>query len=258
MGIYFSQVDCEEMDGTRIENWGEDGLTASVDVLVDYLDRTDLVADVLGNRWVYPYRIQSRSTAATAAVRPFPGKVTRNGQGIKYEKAVVTLNYTPPEQGDDSETVDLISESIEPNAEFLTLDHKEFRWTDPTNGDELKEAEAPGRLLRSFDYVLTKYEQNSMPTEILMFPGSVNDAAVFAPLLGITFPQETLLYNPPTSSRKIDTDGFGKYTIVYRLSFKVEGWNKFWRTKTQTYEQIFVKDGGLYRNFPLKSFSEII
>ena len=249
MSLY-SSITCYEEHGTATETRTLEDWTASVVVRCDWANRHSLVADVLGNRREWPHAANG-PVAQTATINPAPTRYGVTGQCINYIDALVTINY-------GTEKKDLISESLEPTAEFITLDYKRFRWG-AANGTPLIEGEAPGKLVRGLSLVRTMYEVPApLPISLIELPGSVNDANYTSTLLGLTFPTETLLYQPPNLSRTITTAGTDGFTLTLKFMYKKEGWNKFWRHETQQYERIFMVDGGQYDNYPLDDFSDFL
>lgn len=256
MGIY-STVDCAEENAQVTENADiENGWAASVTLRCAWTDRHALVADILGTGRTYPNTaFLNPPQAASAAIKPPDGDCgTTTGQSINYAYALVTINYSNNVQGGE----DLVSESLEPTVEFMTEDHRRFRWG-AANGDPLLENEAPGRQFHSLNLVRTLYNVTSMPSAVRSAMGGVNNATYSSALLGLSWAAETLLYHPPNLSRVIKTDGTDGWTLTMKFQDKPEGWNKYWRAKTQSYESIFLADGGgQYKSYPPKSFASLL
>lgn len=243
-----------EVNGQPVENWGEDEFTATRQLRCAWSDRLQLMADLIGGRDVYPYFDSgSRLTARTGGAVPFGRQVGESGVTASYETALVTINYSTKGNDKEGNQGDLYSETLEPNVEFLTLGHEDFRWGS-ADGEALKENEAPGRLIRSLDYLLTIYQVYAIPSAVLDLIGCVNYTSWLADLLGLTFPAGTLLYNPPQITRKITFEEIEPWTLSFRFSYRPDGWNKFWRQKTQQFESIYHKDEGLYYNYPEGEF----
>lgn len=240
-------------DGFPKENCGPDGMKAVSEHQGPWHQRWDFINWVLGyGGMIYPWRERSRARAVSTSAYGI-GASGCDSQGfMAYKEVVITVNWEPPSD-ENPETEDLINESIEPTTEFLTLDHEDFRWGSST-GDKLQEAEAPGKLVRGLDYVVTQYQVRRLPSAILSLTGCCNSMPFRTWTLGWSFGAETLLYQPPTLSRKITTDGADAWQVTHRLSYRSTGWNRFWRSKTQSWESIYHKDGGLYKNFPLGNF----
>ena len=236
----------EELTGSPVEKWdAEAGFTATRVLQCDY-DYRLLLAGLLisppGELYenaAIPVRARS-----VESIVPLEGKISAGdvaGRVAHYEKAILTVRYDA--QGPSGQN-DLFSESIDPTAEFLTIDPKDYKWPD---GVAVSDEEAPGKLFRGLDYVLTLYNVIYIPSAVFSLCGKVNDAAVTASTLNRTFPAETLLYNPPTATRKViydaETGKFeGAWQLVIRLSYNPNTWNKVWRAKTQKWERM-QKDG---------------
>lgn len=249
-----------ELDGSPTEDWDASGgqFKASRRLKCAWADRHTLMAQLLAFPGVlYEHQPETLATARSAACVPFGGQNGAGTMGI-YADAVITVNYASPRPG-DPEVVgedDVRSESLEPNAEFLTLDYRKFKWTD---GDLLAENEAPGKLLLSCDYVVTRYAVENIPATVVSLVGHVNLGPVFASLLGISFSAQTLLYNPPVLSRTTKRNAAGIITsawnVVQKFSARPQSWNSFWRAKTQTYEFLKKLDGTDYDNYPMADFN---
>ena len=246
----FSTVD----ESMTLDRW-----EASVTLRLPWADRHLAAADVLSNRREWPHggpTFGVKPRANSVSWVPDETRYAAAGQIIFYEDALFTINYSSAEE------TDLVAESLEPSAEFITLDHREFRWSSD-DGEPLLEAEAPGRLQRGLTIVRTLYHLTSIPTVVATGIGKVNHATYTSGILGLIFQPETLLYTPPTISRTITTGGTKGWNLTVRFMYKPEGWNKFWRAKTNAFAEIYNKKttagpGGRYRNYPLGNFSSIL
>lgn len=253
MAIYSPAVTCYEEYNTVRESWNLDSVTAEVTLRCAWANRHLLIADLIGNQRSWPHGgFASPPKASSASLVAWDTAYTSVGQSITYVDALVKVRYTH-----DAE--DLISESIEPTADFITLDWKRFRWG-AANGDALTEAEAPGKLRRGLSLVRTLYKvAPPLSTKLLTEIGKCNDAQYVSALLGLTFDEETLLFCPPHLTRTIRTDGSDGFNLTMKFMYKPEGWNKFWRAKNQAYEEIFnVAGGPAYKNHPLGDFSDFL
>lgn len=259
--MYYSLiVPCCEEHGTQQEQYGEESMTASVTLRCAYADRHLLVAEIVGGRMRWPhFTLGQVPRARTASIKPFPSIGVSDFDAIVYEHALVTVQYITKsnEEEEDEDGEDVYSESFEPTAEFVTQDFKNFRWTNAT-GDALTDAEAPGKLRRGLNIVRTEFNKASIHEDVFERIGMVNASAVTSAALGRTFPAETLLYTPPRTDRTMRTDGTKGWNLTKSFMFKKEGWNKYWRAKTQSYERIWnVKDAALDYSYPLGSFTNI-
>lgn len=257
----FSPVECYEERGTVSEDASIEGHTASVTLRTPFAKRYDLVTDLLlyGRPWPYAPVPAYAPFAQTCAIKPALGKQTQAGQGSLYQDALVTVNYGQKAHEVDNAGQKIYSEEIEPTVEFQTLDHKQFRWG-TAGGDMLLPAEAPGRLIRGFNYVKTFFAVRNPPAvPLLALMGHVNNAQIASELLPFVFEPETLLYAPPHMSRSFSIGGNVAWTVKVKFTFKAEGWNKFWRAESGAYEDLIVyKTDTVYKNYPLGNFGPLI
>jgi hypothetical protein len=248
-------VSYEEMQDSPQEGWDQEGgFTATRTLMCEYDDRHTLAAELMGT--LYEQRPAFLARAYNIGIKPFGAKMTAPpGNSVAlYEKALLVVQHKFMDQDPE----DMVSESIEPNAEFMTLDHQNFRWTN-ANGALLEEAEAPGRLVKSLDYIYTRHQVPILPPNLLDFVGKVNDRAIAALVLNQTFAAETLLFTPPTPSRKITTEQVEAWTVPMRFSYQPAGWNKFWRNATQSYEEIWsVEANAVHKNHETANFAGIM
>ena len=252
MAVY-STVACAEEHDAQSENWNLDSASARVTLRCAWDDRHDLVQDILGNQRVWPHDGSGLLYPTSATVEPWPSIYSSSGQECTYLDALVTVSY-------GTEVEDLISESLEPTTEFMKLDYRRFRWG-AVNGDPLLKNEAPGKLYKGLNLIRTIYDVASpLPTTLLTLPGAVNDADYVSSLLGLTFPEETLLFTPPKMDRSITTAGAEGWTLQLKFVYKAAGWNKFWREKTEDWEDMYLINGGgaAYKNYPLEDFSDFL
>jgi hypothetical protein len=244
--------------GSPTETRTNNGIEATRILRCDWSDRYDLEAEILAaGGEQYPFRSATGLRARSIAIRPANGEIldaSGDPTMASYQQALLTVAYRTPTTGDAEEVGDaLISESLEPWTEFYTLDWSKFRWG-ATDGPPIKENEAPGRLVRGVDYIFTRHESATIPAAAFSLIGKVNVASVTATLLGVTFGAQTLLYKPPTLQRSITTDGAEAWKIIYRFSYRPEGWNRFWRPETATFVQLYTASGA-YDNYLTGDFT---
>lgn len=241
------------------ENFDSQGLgQASVVLRVPWDLRHQVSADVLTARYLYPGGGFFGKASSVGIVPEADSAYVVTSGAIVYNFAEVTINYTT-EQSDreENEDGDIFSESLEPHTEFMTLDPEKFRWEDAF-GEKLTQNEAPGRQMRSFTLVRTLYNLTAVSTAILDLPGSANDDDYTSAILGLTFPQDTLLFGDPSIQRTFKSDGSRTMTLVLKFLYKKNGWNKFWRASSGTYEEIHQLHAGRYFNFPQADFSDFL
>lgn len=249
MADFSSAVACSEIHGSRTENGDSNGFKASVKLQCAWADRFTLIDDLISNERTWPGF--SAAKAKQTAITPVPGAYTAAGQECVYTDALVTVNYSTR---DDEE---LISESIEPTAEFRRLDHRMFRWGS-ADGELLSEEEAPGMIVRGMNLLRTMHNVAAVPASILTLPGSCNSAAYTSSLLGLTFAAQTLLFGVNPITRTIKLSGSTGFNVSVKFSFKAAGWNKYWREETKSYENIYEYGGSVYNAFPTASFSDYL
>lgn len=246
----------EEHDSQR-ENWGIDGRNCSATLRCDWSDRHFVAEDLLVNNRAWPYGSWANPPRAmSVAIRPDGASAQSNSQGLIYQHALLDVDYGFLAEEDGG---DLVSESIEPTAEFIKLNHRDFRWNGPT-GEPLTAAQAPGVVKRGMNLVRTYYNLQTVPTSLLTLAGTVNHAAYTSNLLGLTFAKETLLFGEPSLNRTISFDGTEGFTLSLKFAFNPGTWNKFYRTRTSSYAEIYIRGGSSspYKPYQLADFSDFL
>lgn len=254
MTQWSSTIQSFEVSGSQQETYNDDlGLmTASVQLQCAYTDRHALVADICGNRRAWPKGAAGIvPKAATASITPIetPGGSALGDELITYGRALVTINYT-------TKIVELASESIEPYSEFLTLPHYQFRMGSG-GGRQLDEQEAPGRQMRGISFVRTDLDVSSpLSSSLIDLVGYVNSDSITWSLLGLTSPPDTLLYQPPQISYKIDSTNVIKYTVVKRFTYNPNKFNWYYDSRTAAWQQIYVQGASSpFLSYPSATFS---
>jgi hypothetical protein len=223
--VYSPNVACWEVHGEVQERRSLEDWTASVQLMCAWNDRHLLAADIVGFARDWPHGTGIiKPQATSAAIEPFESAGSRDDQAMAYEHALVTVNYTI----DDRSPADLASESIEPSVEYITVDHRRFRWGSAT-GPPILEQEAPGKPIYSIALVRTIYNLPSIPASILTLPGTCNQSSYSSDILGLTFPAESLAFMSPSMQRTITIDGDKGWTLTLKWAFREGGWNQFWR-----------------------------
>jgi len=244
-----------EGHGSPREEIGSNGFTAVRDLICAWSLRHDLAANLLrGQGVLYEPQPLIPVRAIRVGIQPVPAEQRGVGSVALYEKAQLTVEYGRPEKN----TGLLISESLEPAVEYLTLDFEDFRWAaDATK--TLQENEAPGKATYSAYYVITRYEVAVIPYAVLDLMDTVNQYSVVAPTLGLTFDSETLLYSPPVMSRNVTVDDIEAWNLTFRFAYKKAGWNTFFRQETGGYVRMYHKDDLVnpHLNHQLADFSPL-
>lgn len=249
-----------EEHGYPIEEWLPDGLHATRKLRCAWGDRYTIRDAFMDQEYTLISGTGAR--CARVSVMPAPGQNKGALAVASYREALVTCEF---EVG-GPETVDLLSESIEPSGEFYTLPNGDgkgnyyFSWTGGAAGEFLSPDETPGVLIRSIDYTITKYRVATVPTSAYSLVGNVNDAAIHpktSGLTGWTFAAETLLFHGPRPDRTIKSDGTFTWTVAYRFTYRPNGWNKFPRATGVTlgWESIYLVGGAEFKPYVLADFS---
>lgn len=232
MAVTYSSVACAEEYTSISENYAVlTGGQAQVQLRCAWLDRHALLNDLLGTPRTFPYN--DSLTAMQASCVPAVGAYSKDDQGCLYEDALVTVSYS-------NQIVDVASESIEPFTEFNELDFRRFRWTSGTTGRPLIEGEQAPFQLPMLNLVRTRYRLSSIPEEVLTCLGCCNSIAYTSDILGLTFPAETMLFQPQGINRSFTTLGTTGWTLGIKFACKPWGWNKFWNSSAQAYQNIYL------------------
>jgi hypothetical protein len=273
MAIY-SAVNCWEIKDTSTWTDGLSGTSAGVTLGCAYADRYTLASDLLANRRVWPGAggTGAPRVADVNNVRGWGNATLQPGsseQIFDYEEARMDVTYAPlaGEVPTGAEPYDLVLESLEGEVDGKRLDHNRFLWTDPASPPvnpayQLTPGESPvkqvNRMKWSREFIGISY----LPADMYSLIGKVNNAPFVSTILNFTFGTETLRFNYPYASRSIRTDGATGWNLKLSMSFKEETWNKFWRIEGGTgdggYEDMYIKNGPIYKNYPLADFGPVL
>lgn len=272
-------TDIRELQDSPVETETIFGLEATRTFIVPWGQRHSFVrAKIEGTGEIYPYKPQSGAVAMRATIKPFGGvdELLLGGNYLTtYEAALITIEYrtrtsldpqTTPGGGGTVGGSTLYSQSLEPNAEMIRLDPKDFAWKGPPMR-LLEEGQEPSKLIVTFDYVLTLYRRLGVSYLAKELIGHVNDSPILALLIGMNFEPESLLFNPPSVQVHSGPDGFKELTVTYRFTYRKPNWNKFWN-KTKPIpgtspavmgdwdEIVHAKEPNpVYKNYPLADFT---
>jgi len=245
-----------EMDGFPKERWQDNKFSATRKLLVDWDERYQALAELTaGAGQLYPYLANAGIRCKDVAVERAPGKqdqVTPSSSGLAtYEYAMLTAEYRVPSYGEPqpypasvspvlhNDPSAAISETLRPSTEALQMPADLFEWSD---GTALLDDEAPVRQVHRMEYTLTRHNQTSVPAAAVSYVGNVNSESI-SPILypDVVFPAHTLLFMPPNIDIASDSDGNVLFNVAYSFAYKEEGWRKFWRADTESYETIVKK-----------------
>lgn len=256
-----------EEHGSPKENWSHDrGGSATRTLRCAWTDRWTLAGELING--AYPY-ISNGAICVSVGIAPADGKNLSDPNSPTvaiYSQAILSAVY---EISNRSLTY---IEEIEPTFEYATDDYKKFRWGSSTGNVALPE-EAPGRLLIGAAYKLTKFNQSSIPAAAQTLMGKVNSSVVnpkMSIFSGWSFAAETLLLQPPQFNVRKSASGLTTtditYTGIWRPNYDVsgnaKGWNWFWNTDEQCYQQLYLAASGTsntpYKPFKTGNFSDVL
>lgn len=242
-------IDYEERPGSPMVNANWSNFTATRILRCAWEDRHTLAKELIGYlknpsvRYL-PHQYEAELSnetivglyALNVRIEPFPREGLNQTTG-SYKYAKLTVDYGVPEYDLDNlpftpftNTV-LVSESLEPAAEFGTMTHKNLYWEDNT---AIESTEVPGYLMPSADWVYTIHQLDAIPDAYFTHIGSVNNATVFSRQLNRSFATGCLLCRSPILSREISSLGNGLWKCSFRFSYRnngtfasPKGWNYF-------------------------------
>jgi hypothetical protein len=253
--IWSPTIDCAEEQGSCTEEYDEEFgiLSAQVVLRCLYINRHALASDICGNRRPYPKGSAGPTPVALrASIAGTDTAGFTDEQGIFPLHALVTIQYS-------SKLKDQYSESIEPTVEFQDLDYRNFKWS---SGAKLCEDEHPAFLVRGMNLCRSEVDltevQVSIP-ELTTLAGHVNAAPYTSSLLGRSFAAETLLYHAPVINRKVNSLNIAKFDVSKKWSINYNGWNRYYRAKTNAYEVIVHGLTGVeFKCYPVSSMTAIL
>lgn len=176
-----------------------------------------------------------------------------------YDYAILTCWYA--NEGPRLYGNQLITESLSSDYSGATLPYCNFRW-DSGVGTLLHPQEAPKIELYSFVLTQIFHRVYGVPTWVKARMRRVNPLAYATYSLGLVFPAETMLYQPPHIVSTAKLWGANTYDIIVRYAIHPSwadelpsgqvalGWNSFWRLETSRYEPIYMAGGGRYIQYP--------
>lgn len=260
-----------EMNDSPQESWDETGPKMVRKLKCAWSDRWLFAKQLLGYNWaaglniIYnlPHAYPGVSNVFAVAVTSIvPFGAIKDGFSSKiaeYTEAVLTVQYEPFPIGNVLGVQTLVSESLEPIVEFLTMPNRKLFW-DAGKTQKLETDEAPGVMIRMLNWNYTIHHMPYIPDEVLTLPGYVNDSAITSPTLGKTFAAETLLFNPPFTTRQITTEGAQDWEVTYSFSYRQQGWNKLPKAgeSVTEFKIIFDNSGSEFKIYPTADLSAVL
>jgi hypothetical protein len=258
----------EEDDGSPKESYSSNGFVSTRTLRCSWASRHRLAKELRGSIefigidtiWNLPakYPHGYPDARVTSVDLEGEGKPETVGSTELFEQAKLTVNYGILKTEEET----LYEERIEPSSEFLTLPVNNLFWGTGENKVALNETEAPGMLLRMFDWVYTLKNVKNPPEWLTSISGCVNSSTITSKSLGLTFAPETLLVGNPDLSRVVTSYGQKSWQITFRFTFRRLNWNKFPRLDMAGADGVpfeFITNGtNAIRIFPTANFSSII
>ncbi len=242
-------IEYDHIPGSPMESGSWESFSAICNFRVAWENRIRFIQDMLGfisGSTVYQaHRYIPEGTgvvynvfARTADINPIIAQSPT--AGITYKYANVTINYSTPDydQPPEGEIV-YVTESLEPAAEFITLNRDGLYFGTGANKVSLKDQniEPPAKIERMTDWVYTLHRLLTLPNEVLTLPGKINSVSAYSRSLNKTWPAQTLLCGNPSLERQITSSGTTAWTVTFRFTYRNHGtisvplgWQHFPRT----------------------------
>lgn len=213
----------------------ERGFSAQRKLICAWNDRLVLAEGILGQ--AYPYVIDSPAIARRAAIEPVPAKQDGEGEELlsAYAKAIITISYDEGEGGTRFPVESGYFEDFIPTMEYGTLGFKDYFWLKSSGPPVIVESvdEGPAKQFYGGEYIRKRFGLTKYPKAHLAFIGTINKSSVLTVtsyMDGLSFDAGTLLFQPPTIEYERQPDSSFKLNVSYRLLYKPQTHNKFWRT----------------------------
>ena len=266
----------EEVVPSPTEAYDEESFSATRTVKCAWDDRHDFARELRG--WIegnwpnfvvhLPHRYPPVPGAFVRSVG-LKGQAKSGAEGSDTERisyadgyAELSVGYSTKGQGEGSNSGDdpitLITESLEPAAEFISLSGKKLAFVAPPGDPNSEPAEDNDVtiLARSVEWVYTIHQITVMPAAFLNLVGFVNEYPVISHSLNFTFDSEVLLYQGATPRRIITTEGAEAWEMTLRFTARRFGWNKWWKPGPGADDepQPVYTSAGQYKPFPQADF----
>ena len=268
MGFQSVTVPFSTEEGYPIEEWNIKGQNAEWKVRCAWADRYTLANQLVSYPDdVYPYWFNLSGSFSGATnplyllgqkIEPAPHETVGGASGAtgfaQYPEAIITNKYTNINmfRGKGGAVIRI---EFSPSSQALPVSHWNLSW----NSDGRSVGEREVGVLRNpcMLYKLTYLRATSIPLAYTTLGGTVNAAAYTNELLGITFPAQTLLYEPGPIAVSIKSSGQMQATVTQFAHYAYNGgygWNYFWRAEKVRWEQQRTPDG-IYTPYPATDWS---
>lgn len=237
-----------ELPDSPQEQLTEKGWDCTVDLVVPWDLRDEILNEIVGNNKLYPHLWgRSDAYAQSGGSKPYQGQIAGYSgatDASAYVAAHLTIKYgrthDNKNQKQGQNGVELFSESLNFTDQHLTLEPINYKWSH--NGAQLN---MPGPLtdqqvvllVKGYEYTQTRYNQAAVPPQCFSWLGTCNKQSYTSPTWGIVMPAETMLFGAPNVTRKVVKDGENRFTITYKITGKYPGWNWFYNPKGDTLDE---------------------
>lgn len=277
----FSKISCYEDLNDRTEVFTDEGLTATTGLWCAYADRFALCNDLVMSRRVYPYSNLRNCICKSAEPTLQGGHPSRSDQGFELQdtdfvKVIATFEMDSSEREEDEEQeqpederpYSSVVEDLDVGAQFLPMDHKNFRWVTASEnaitwGSPLKAEEAPSKLQPTMKLIRTLKKVKQVPQQILSLAGHVNKSAYTSKYNGINYAPETLLFLGARLANTYTELGSNGFDMQLNFGIHAVSWNKFYDKESDGWREIAVDNGmlsspNIYKPYPPANFGWLL
>ncbi len=253
MGVWTTNYELCEVYGTLSMAFGDDGFTASVQLMFEpWTDAINIARDISGQ----PFPYNDALFCTSASITPLLEFSDVVGEQAIYTKGYINVSYTEGSRnGGDSNAAETetgtdpvtgqpytytFTESTTPSLTMRRLGHEDYIWMASSGNPErpLLEDESPSKLEARETINRTYTGARSLPDWLEEYNGKVNEMTWTNTYTGKVYPPETLLYQLGNYSKtvtktvddtvdppeEIRTD---RWTITVTLTHNPNGWNQF-------------------------------
>lgn len=241
--IAYDEINWSDHRRSPKEEWRPDGTFVAKRILqCAYADRYLLISDIGASGGEnYPNLPQIGATAS-GAVAIGIGQSFLSGAVLVHDFAWVDITYIWSPFTPTWVAGVLVSEKITGGMFNLRLDPEKLLWSD-TN-ENIDETDAPDFPLPVLYYQLKLHQITAESPLVYSLVGSSNANIVTPYLLNYSFQIETLMYSSVTVNKSVGLGITDKMDVTQNFIFKRNGWNRWYRSKTNSWERVKYADTG--------------
>lgn len=260
------------MDGSPKGIWKWDHYFAVTQLECDWGDANTLASELYdATNCTYPYN-DSGATVVDVGIQPMKRVAVNQATETfnseyplaylaKYSKAVLTVKYST--LGPKPVNGKLITERLQGHADFKRLPHGPCWFGVDSDARKFLPAEGLLKIEGGLLYSITFHRLATFPLAAspgVVRPYTVNAGAIAAPVLGMTFEPETLLYLGARVHHAVLLTGSTPYTATFPFRYKSndgDGWNFVWDQEKGEYRKPKFANGNWNRAYTAIDFSSI-